>query len=137
VSGTWGAYCTSLILDGAFDVVLEDVRAGLSSKGFGILTEIDVRATFKAKLGIDVPAQVILGACNPPLAQRALTVEPSLGTLLPCNVVVREDAGRTIVEAIDPFILVSATGNEDLIPIAREVSEKLKAALEGLALEGQ
>jgi uncharacterized protein (DUF302 family) len=126
-------YCTSFTTDRPFDTAIADVRVALGAEGFGVLTEIDVRATMKAKLAVEVPAQVILGACNPQLAHRALAVEPSLGTLLPCNVVVRNDGGRTVVEAIDPMILVSATGNGQLEPIAREVSAKLRAALDSLA----
>ncbi len=126
-------YCTTFTSDRPFDTVIADVRAALGAEGFGVLTEIDVRATLKAKLAVDVPAQVILGACNPSLAHRALEIEPSLGTLLPCNVVVREEGGRTTVEAVDPAVLVSATGNDRLGPIAQEVSEKLKAALQRLS----
>jgi len=126
------AYCATFQTDRPFGSVVTDIRTALAAAGFGILTEIDVRATLEAKLAVEVPAQVILGACNPPLAYRALEVEPSLGTLLPCNVVVRGRGGSTVVEVVDPSILVSATGNERLVPIAREVSEKLEAALRGL-----
>ena len=94
-----------------------------------------MQATMKAKLDADVPPLLILGACNPPLALRSLETEPSIGLLLPCNVVVREDAGRRIVEAIDPAILVAATGNEALEPIAGEVGRKLRAALESLGTQ--
>jgi uncharacterized protein (DUF302 family) len=95
-----------------------------------VLTEIDVRATLKAKLDVDVPAQVILGACRPPLAHAALQVEPSIGTLLPCNVVVRTDSdGRTQVEAVDPGVMVGMTENEALREVADDARTRLVAAL--------
>jgi len=125
-------YGTTLVLQRPFDETVTAVRAALAGEGFGVLTEIDVRATMKAKLDIDVPAQVILGACNPPLAHRALTVEPSIGLLLPCNVVVREGDGGTIVEAIDPTMLVGLSGNQKLEPVATEVAGKLTAVMDAL-----
>ena len=125
-------YGTTLVLQRPFDETVTAVRAALADEGFGVLTEIDVRATMKAKLDIDVPAQVILGACNPPLAHQALTVEPSIGLLLPCNVVVREGDGGTIVEAIDPTMLVELSGNQKLEPVATEVAGKLTAVMDAL-----
>ena len=122
-------YGTTLTLDRPFDEAVAAVRGALADEGFGVLSEIDVRATMEAKLGVEVPAQVILGACNPPLALASLDVEPSLGLLLPCNVVVRAGAGGTIVEAIDPRMLVTFTGNEALAPIAGEVAGKLDRAM--------
>lgn len=119
-------------MGGSFDDALTNVRAVLAAEGFGVLTEIDVRATMKAKLGIDVPSQVILGACNPPIAHRAMEIEPSIGLLLPCNVVVREVGDGTIVEAIDPGVLVEITGNPALQPVADEVGRLLSAALDAL-----
>lgn len=129
---TTDGYGTSLTTDRAFDVTVADVRAALAAQGFGVLTEIDVQATMKKKLNADVPEQLVLGACNPPLALKAFEAEPSIGLLLPCNVVIREDVGRRIVEVIDPAILVTATGNEKLEPIAEEVGRKLRAVLEAL-----
>jgi uncharacterized protein (DUF302 family) len=127
-------YGIGLRLDRPFAETVEAVRGALAEQGFGVLTEIDVRTTMKTKLGVDVPAQVILGACNPSLAHAALEVEPSLGLLLPCNVVVREDpVGGTIVEAIEPNVLVTFTGNPALEPIAAEVSRRLSSALAALA----
>jgi uncharacterized protein (DUF302 family) len=123
-------YGTTVRLDRPFDQAVESVRAALAEQGFGVLTEIDVRATMKAKLDVDVPNQVILGACNPPLAHRALTIEPSIGLLLPCNVVVRETADGTVVEAIDPEVLVTFTGNEALEPVADAVGHALAAAMD-------
>ncbi|WP_347754276.1 DUF302 domain-containing protein [Agrococcus sp. ProA11] len=109
------------------------VRAALQAEGFGVLTEIDMAATLKAKLDIDVAPQLILGACNPPLAHRALEAEESIGLLLPCNVTVRAaDGGTSIVEALDPDLMVSVTENEALRPIASEAAERLRAALRSL-----
>lgn len=109
---------------------LAATRAALTDQGFGILTEIDIRATMKAKLDVDVPPQVILGACRPSLAHAALEVEPSVGLLLPCNVVVRSlDDNTTIVEALDPKIIVTMTGNDALSSIADEAEQRLTAAL--------
>lgn len=126
------AYGTTVIVALPFDAAIAQVRNVLADQGFGVLTEIDVRATMKAKLDADVPAQVILGACNPPLAYRALELEPSIGLLLPCNVVVREGQEGTIVEAIDPRVLVTATGNAGLEAVASEVGVKLAAAMDAL-----
>jgi uncharacterized protein (DUF302 family) len=126
------AYGTTLRLDRPFDAAVDAVRAALGEQGFGVLTEIDVRATMKAKLDVDVPSQVILGACNPPLAHRAMGIEPSIGLLLPCNVVVRETADGTLVEAIDPAVLAGFTRNEALEPVADQVGRALAAAMEAL-----
>jgi uncharacterized protein (DUF302 family) len=129
-------YGIGLRLDGDFEQVVEAVRLALADQGFGVLTEIDVRETMRAKLAVDVPAQVILGACNPPLAHAALSAEPSLGLLLPCNVVVRQDEDTVIVEAIDPNVLVSFTGNAELGSVASEVSSRLGMVLDSLAAGG-
>jgi len=110
------------------------VERALADQGFGILTEIDVAATLKKKLDKDVPPQVILGACNPHLAAQALEVEPAIGVLLPCNVVLREtEAGRTLVSAIDPGTMVTFTGNAGLETIAAQARTQLSAALHTLA----
>lgn len=112
----------------------ERVEAALAEQGFGVLTEIDVAATLKDKIGKDIPPQIILGACNPVLADRALTAETSIGLLLPCNVVLRSvGEHRTVVEALDPAIMVTFTGNTDLEPVATEARAKLAAALETLS----
>lgn len=111
-------------------------RAALATQGFGVLTEIDVRATLKAKLGADVRDYVILGACNPALAHRALAEEPGVGVLLPCNVVVSaDDTGGSIVAAVDPLALFGVVGRPGLEAIASEVRERLSRALDALAVE--
>ena len=125
-------YTLSATLDRPYDEAVADVRAALADQGFGVLTEIDIRATLAAKLGVDVPPQVILGACRPPLAHRALEIEPSVATMLPCNVVVRAvDADTTVVEAFDPGAMTSLAG-EELAPVAEEARTLLTAALAAL-----
>jgi uncharacterized protein (DUF302 family) len=126
-------YGMSVTLEAGFADSVERTRAALAEQGFGVLTEIDVAATMKAKLGEDMAPYLILGACNPPLAHRALTVDPSLGLLLPCNVVVRTvDETHTLVEAMDPGVMVSATGNTALEPVAVQARELLTKALADL-----
>ena len=123
-------YALSTTIDSAYASVVERVRDALSAQGFGILTEIDVRATLKEKLEVDVAPMVILGACNPPLAHSALQAEPSIGLLLPCNVVVRSvGSHQTVVEAVDPQTLVSLTDNPRLQPVADEAANRLSEAL--------
>ena len=113
-----------------FDAALERTTAALAAEGFGVLTEIDGQATLKKKLDLDRPRLRILGACNPPLAAKALDAEPSIGLLMPCNVVVREDdEGRVHVEMLDPIALFELTGRADVAPLAREVRARLDRAL--------
>ncbi|OBA77693.1 ABC transporter [Mycolicibacterium elephantis] len=126
----------STSLKTTFDDAVTRTREALAEQGFGVLTEIDVKATLKTKLDEDMENYLILGACNPPLAHRALGVERQIGLLLPCNVVVRSDPGNpetTLVEAMDPQILVDVTSEPGLKPIADEVATKLKAAIDALA----
>ncbi len=123
------SYGTSVTLDEPFDQVVAAVRSALGHEGFGVLTEIDVQATMKAKLDEDTGPYLILGACNPPLAHRALGIDPSLGLLLPCNVIVREVDGSTVVEAVDPDMMVGVSGNPALTPVAAEAATRLRAAL--------
>jgi uncharacterized protein (DUF302 family) len=112
---------------------VERVRAALKEQGFGVLTEIDVKATLKAKIGEDVPPYIILGACNPPLAHRAITANPEVGMLLPCNVVVRETAGGgVVVEAMDPVAAMSIVQDEAVKAVAVEARDKLEKALTAL-----
>lgn len=106
------------------------VTEALKTKGFGVLTEIDVKATMKKKLDVDFRPYVILGACNPPLAYKALTAEPAVGLLLPCNVVVtQDDEGHAVVSAIDPVKMFEVAGQPDLKPLAMEVRRSLASAL--------
>lgn len=116
-----------------FDEVLAMVKESLGKSGFGVLTEIDLRKTLKAKIDVDIDEQVILGACNPRFAHKGLQVEPSLGLLLPCNVVVRQGDGVTVVEAIDPATMVDLTGNPEMEALSAEVGAALQAALDRLA----
>jgi uncharacterized protein (DUF302 family) len=109
-----------------FDAAVERVTDELKKEGFGVITSIDVKATMKQKLGIDFQSYVILGACNPSFAHRALTVEPELGLLLPCNVIVYTGKDhKTVVSFFDPVIMGKIIDNSDLILIATEVKEKL------------
>ncbi|MFN8223417.1 MAG: DUF302 domain-containing protein [Gaiellales bacterium] len=108
-----------------FETVVARVREELAARGFGVLCEIDVQATMKAKLGVEREPYVILGACNPPLAHQALTREPDLGVLLPCNVVVYSSGGLTHVAAIDAERMLSIVGNDELLPVAAQVRERL------------
>ena len=108
-----------------FSEAVERVRAELKEEGFGVLCEIDVQSTLRAKLGAETEPYLILGACNPPLAHQALSTEPELGTLLPCNVAVYERDGRTHISAIDAERMLSIVGNDGLSPIAAQVRDKL------------
>jgi uncharacterized protein (DUF302 family) len=125
-------YGNAIILDRPHAAVVEDVRAALKDQGFGVLTEIDVQATLREKLGEQTGPYVILGACNPPLAHRALSAEPSIGLLLPCNVVVREHRHYTVVEALDPAAMVAFTDKPELGPVAAEAKTRLTAMLDAL-----
>jgi len=127
------SYAIAVTVYRRFGGTLAATRDALAAQGFGVLTEIDMQATLKAKLGVDIAPQVILGACRPTLAHAALQAEPSIGVLLPCNVVVRAvDGDRTRVEAIDPDIMISVTGNPDLQAVATEARTRLTTALHAL-----
>ena len=126
-------YAIAVTVYRPFGETLTATRDALAVNGFGVLTEIDMQATLKAKLGVDIAPQVILGACRPLLAHAALQTEPSIGLFLPCNVVVRAvDGDRTRVETIDPDIMVNVTGNPDLQAVATEARTRLTAALDSL-----
>ena len=126
-------YALSTTVSQPYDTTVAAVRAALVEQGFGVLTEIDIRATMKAKLDADVAPQVILGACRPPLALAALQAEPSIQLLLPCNVVVRTfDDTTTVVEATDPQMMVSMTNNPALQTVADDATPRLQDALDSL-----
>lgn len=116
-----------------YEQAVERTRVALQEEGFGVLTEIDVKATLKKKLDVDFRKYVILGACNPPLAWRGFQAEPDIGLLLPCNVIVyEEDAARSRVAVLDPLVQLGITGRNDIQPLAREARERLERALQRL-----
>jgi uncharacterized protein (DUF302 family) len=117
----------------SFEQATEAVTQALAKEGFGVLTEIDVAATLKKKLGIERPPYKILGACNPQFAARALEMEPQIGALLPCNVVVRQGAdGKTVVEFMDPNAVLGLVGRPEMAPIAAEVRARLERVMAAL-----
>ena len=118
-----------LIADAGFDAVDARTRAALADKGFGILTEIDVKATMKKKLDVEMPAYRILGACNPKMAHQAIGMEPRVGAMLPCNVILREVDGGIEVSAIDPVASMQAIDNSALHDVAGQVRDLLAAAV--------
>ena len=123
-------YAITRDLDRPFDEVVARVREELAGEGFGVLTEIDVQATLKAKLDLDVEPYLILGACNPTLASKGLALEPDLGVLLPCNVVVRRHGGQTHIAAMEPAAALRLAANPDLEPLASEAQERITRAVE-------
>jgi uncharacterized protein (DUF302 family) len=126
-------YALSTIVEQAYPATVTQVRDALAAQGFGVLTEIDLQATMKAKLDADIAPQVILGACRPPLAYAALTAEPSIGLLLPCNVIVRALTDTsTAVEAVDPQVMVAMTDNPALQDVSDEATTRLRTALTSL-----
>ncbi|WP_103511544.1 DUF302 domain-containing protein [Streptomyces sp. SM13] len=127
------AYDRTVSVDDTFEETVRAVRLALADQGFGILTEIDVQATLKAKLGHAMEPYLILGACNPSLAHRALELDRTIGLLLPCNIVIRKDGDGVLVQAIDPATMVTLTGIEDMGPVAEEVTLRLDAALASVA----
>jgi uncharacterized protein (DUF302 family) len=124
---TRASYGFGATLDIPFDEALERTRAALKTEGFGVLTTIDVRQTLREKLGVEFERYVILGACNPSLAHRALMAEHELGLLLPCNVIVHDQDGKSAVSIVDPVQMLGfAGGNEQLRAVALEAAEKLR-----------
>jgi len=119
-------------IEAGFSEALERTREALKKEGFGVLSEIDIKAKLEEKLGVDFGKYVILGACNPPIAYQALQEEIGLGLLLPCNVVVYEDQGETVVAAIDAAKMLSVVGNPKLDAAAGTVNEKLRRAIDSL-----
>lgn len=127
------SYHFSKIISGQWDEVKALVTAKLQEEGFGIITEIDMKNTFKNKLDIDFKPYTILGACIPSFAHQAVSTERHIGTMLPCNVVLQEDEeGKIEVTAVDPVASMMAVKNEDLAKIAGEVTDKLKKVIESL-----
>lgn len=125
------AYAITRELDATFDDSVARITASLAEQGFGVLTTIDVRETLKKKLELDVDPYVILGACNPQLASRGLEVEPDLGVLLPCNVVVRTVGSSTHIAAMEPFAALQLADNPGLEPLATEARERIQKAVDG------
>lgn len=126
------SYTFSRIMITEFDQVVSKITEELKKEGFGVLTEIDIRETLKKKLGVDFRRYKILGACNPDFAYQALNVEPEIGSMLPCNVVVQETEQGIQVSAVDPVASMMAVHNNELAAIANEVREKLKRVIENL-----
>lgn len=118
-----------------FDAAIARAREALSGEGFGILSEIDVRATLQKKLQVEFRPYTILGACNPPLAHKALTAERNIGVLLPCNVVVYQgdEPGESVIVAVDPEVSLGRVGNTELAPLARDVKQRLGRVLDAIA----
>jgi uncharacterized protein (DUF302 family) len=129
-------YTLGITLDRPYEETVTAVRAALETQGFGVLTEIDLRATLKRKLDVDVAPQIILGACRPPLAYQALQVDPSIATVLPCNVVVRAiNDTTTVVEAFDPRAMMGLSGDNGLDSIAADARGRITAMLAALTEE--
>jgi uncharacterized protein (DUF302 family) len=127
------SYYNSTNFNGTFDEALQKTTEELKKEGFGILTEIDVKDTFKKKLDIDFKKYRILGACNPGFAHKAISAEDKIGTMLPCNVIVEEhEDGRVEITAVDPLASMQSVDNEDLKPIATQVRDSLKKVIDNI-----
>ena len=125
-------YGISIKLAMSYEQAVEAAVEALKAEGFGVLTEIDVKATLKKKLDADFRKYIILGACNPPFAHRALETELEIGLLLPCNVIVYEDGDGSVVSAIDPIVAMGVVNNPELKPTAEKIGAKLKNAIDSL-----
>jgi uncharacterized protein (DUF302 family) len=123
----------TVVVSMPFDAALARVKQAFGAEGFGVLTEIDVQATLRDKVGKEMGRYVIVGACNPTLASRALDVVPQVGVLLPCNVVVRESGADVVVEAMDPGVMSMLTGSADLAPIADDARARVGRAMQAVA----
>jgi uncharacterized protein (DUF302 family) len=129
-------YGQHITIAGPFAQAIDKVTAALKQEGFGVLSDIDIQKAMQEKLGVAMPGYRILGACNPPLAHRALQAEPEIGLLLPCNVTVRADTsaeGTVIVDAMDPKVMVQVSDQPGLQEVADEAAAKLRAAIDALA----
>jgi uncharacterized protein (DUF302 family) len=123
----------SIVTDLSYETAVERCREALAAEGFGVLTEIDVQATFKKKLDVDRPPYLILGACHPPSAYKALTAAPEAGVLLPCNVTVSVEDGQTVVRAMNPGVALGVLQAEGLGAVAEDVGEALQRAVQAVA----
>lgn len=120
-------------IDLPYDEAVAAIKAAFAEQGFGTLTEIDLRQTLQDKLGVDTGPQVIIGACNPELAYRAVGIDPRVATLLPCNVVVRTEDGRTVIEALDPAMMADVSGAAELAEVADDAARRIQVALDTVA----
>jgi uncharacterized protein (DUF302 family) len=126
------AFSFSRVIALGYEEAIAKVKEALKSEGFGVLTEIDVRKTLKEKLNRDFPKYIILGACNPPLAHQVLQAEPEVGVFLPCNVLVYEEGGKTVISAMDPEAIMVMVRNEKVGEVAKQVRQKMEKVLDSL-----
>jgi uncharacterized protein (DUF302 family) len=126
------AFSFSRVMTLGYEEAIAKVKEALKSEGFGVLTEIDVRKTLKEKLNRDFPKYIILGACNPPLAHQVLQAEPEVGVFLPCNVLVYEQGGKTVISAMDPEAIMVMVRNEKVGEVAKQVRQKMEKVLDSL-----
>lgn len=125
-------YERSITVDAPYEEAVSRTRAALAEQGFGVLSEIDVQATLREKRGLEMEPYVILGACNPDLAHRALDIDHSIGVLLPCNVVVSSREGGSTIRILDPLIMAAVTDHDELQPVAQEAARRLQTVLDAL-----
>ncbi len=128
-------YSFSITVLAPFDEVVDRTKEALAAEGFGVLTEIDMASTLKDRLNVDIAPYRILGACNPPLAHKAVSAEPSIGTLLPCNVVVRQDGDEVSIDFMDPAAVMAMTDDETVSAVGTEVRQKLQKVAHSLAAQ--